>query len=149
MAFSSDRVREGVGPSLPADAARVASGSRPDSPRPRRRFPRSRRLTSRRQFREVYRRGIRSGSPSFLVFGLRNDAGHCRLGVTVTRKFGGAVVRNRAKRRLRELFRLHQDRFDLPLDLVFNVRSGMPLLPSAEVEKQFLRSIGVLSRRLA
>ena len=60
------------------------------------------------EFRRVYNKG-KSGVSSFLVVYARpNRSGRNRLGVTVSTKLGKAVVRNRVRRRLREIFRLSQ-----------------------------------------
>lgn len=70
---------------------------------------RSRRLLRRSEFRAAYDHGVRRSSPHFTLFGLprpRAQAGAAvQVGITVTRKQGGAVVRNRIRRRTRELLR--------------------------------------------
>jgi ribonuclease P protein component len=63
---------------------------------------------------------------------------HSRLGVVVSRKVGGSVVRSRVKRLLRESFRLHQLEFSQPLDLVLVARPSIAGRPFADVEKDFL-----------
>ena len=62
-------------------------------------------LRSRDQFKLVYERGQKIQTPFFSVFILPTDEAAPRYGITVTRKLGGAVVRNRCKRRLREVMR--------------------------------------------
>jgi ribonuclease P protein component len=64
-----------------------------------------------------------------------------RLGVVVSRKVGGSVVRSRAKRLLRESFRLHQHEFTEPLDLVLVARPSIAGRAFAEVEKDFLGTL--------
>jgi len=60
-----------------------------------------------------------------VVFALAGDGEVCRLGITATRKIGGAVVRNRARRRVRELFRAQRELLaGWGGDLVVNVRQG-------------------------
>ena len=60
------------------------------------------RIRSSRDYRRVYRRGRRLHG-QFAVFHVRrNDAGHARLGLTASRRVGGAVVRNRLRRRVHE-----------------------------------------------
>jgi ribonuclease P protein component len=72
------------------------------------------------------------------MFALPNELGACRLGVTVTRKFGGAVSRNRAKRRLRDVFRRNHDRLEPPYDLVINARRPLLERSATELERDFL-----------
>lgn len=74
------------------------------SPRDQR-FPRSARLTRGSQFRAVLTKGRRVHGTHLVVHLLLHDGPTSRLGLTVSRKVGGAVVRNRLKRRLREIFR--------------------------------------------
>ena len=132
--------------SLPGVAGRggSASPSEPDQ-----RFPRSCRLTARRQFLAVYDMGQRVTSRSFLLFGLPNDVGHSRLGITVTRKFGSAVRRNRAKRMLREVFRRNRQRLTPALDLVVNAKPGMEARSYAELEAELVSRFDQLAQRFA
>ncbi len=62
-------------------------------------------LRNNQQFRRVYDRGQRFHTPYFSAFILKSDTDERRFGITVTKKVGGAVVRNRCKRRLREVLR--------------------------------------------
>jgi ribonuclease P protein component len=76
------------------------------------------------------------------------DESASRVGVVVSKKVGDAVVRNRAKRLLRETFRVHQHEFNQPLDLVLVARSSIVGRAFVEVEKDFLivmRKAGLLS----
>ena len=76
-----------------------------------------------RTFRRIYNKG-RSAVTPFLVLYCRPNGRACnRLGVTVSTKLGGAVVRNRARRRLREVFRLAQPRMRQGYDVVLVARS--------------------------
>jgi ribonuclease P protein component len=63
------------------------------------------RIRRRAEFQQVYERGIRIHSRYSTVFVLANQKGVGRLGIAATRKLGGAVTRNRAKRLIREVFR--------------------------------------------
>jgi len=79
-----------------------------------------RRLLARPQFGTCYEQGKKHFSKSFILFIVRRETGPggLRLGLTVSRKMGNAVARNRIKRVVREYFRLHQYDFELPLDIV-------------------------------
>jgi ribonuclease P protein component len=85
------------------------------------------RLSRSRDFDAVYRHG-RSVSTRFLVLYWfpRDDEGDPRLGLAVPKGVGTAVVRNRIKRRLRELWRARLDRIPAGRDYVLIVRPGLP-----------------------
>lgn len=68
-------------------------------------FPRESRIRQRREFQSVYREGERVETPFFTAYRRGGSTGCHRLGVTVTKKVGKAVVRNRVKRLFREVFR--------------------------------------------
>jgi ribonuclease P protein component len=63
------------------------------------------RIRRRPEFQQVYERGVKIHSRYSTVFILPNAGGVGRLGIAATRKLGGAVQRNRAKRLIREVFR--------------------------------------------
>ncbi len=74
--------------------------------------------------------------------------GPVRLGVTASRKVGGAVIRVRAKRRIRELFRTRfPARWDGGLDVVVNARRGCADAPWSELVAEFDRSVERLLER--
>lgn len=81
------------------------------------------------------------------VFALPNDAGGCRLGITVTRRSGGAVARNRVKRLVREAFRRHRAALAPALDLVVNIRPGAEGRTYRELEAELVGVLGELARR--
>src|SRR2546422_6582851 len=69
------------------------------------RFRREQRIRRRAEYQQIYERGTRIRSRFSTVFILPNDKGITRLGIAATKRLGGAVVRNRAKRLIREVFR--------------------------------------------
>ncbi len=123
--------------------------SRRDADPPDRRFPRSCRLKTRRQYVAVYEKGRRMASTSLVMFGLPNSQDQCRLGITVTRKVGGAVQRNRIKRVMREIFRHHRTHLAPSLDLVVNPRRAFLDKTSTELEEEFLKTFARLARRFS
>jgi ribonuclease P protein component len=88
-------------------------------------------LRNAQQFRRVYDRGVRFNSPYFSAFFLKTDSGERRFGITVTRKIGGAVARNRCKRRLREVMKRYNSitTAEVPnlggYDLVLNAKQSL------------------------
>ena len=85
-------------------------------------FPRQFRIVRGSDYRAIYSAGLKLHSERFVLFGRENNLDHHRLGITVSRKVGGAVVRNRVKRLFREIFR--KSSADLPnhFDLVVNAK---------------------------
>jgi len=75
------------------------------------RFPAAERLRTDREFREVVRKGERVSTPHYTVY--RDSLGGelRQVGVSAGKRAGGAVARNRAKRLLREFYRLHRGAF--------------------------------------
>ncbi|MEZ6127681.1 MAG: ribonuclease P protein component [Planctomycetaceae bacterium] len=82
------------------------------------RFSKHQRLRTTAEFRRCYDGGVRAGDDNLLIFVKPNELPHSRLGISVSRKHGNAVMRNRKKRLLREAFRLSQHDLPAGLDLV-------------------------------
>jgi len=85
-------------------------------------YRRRHRLSRSRDFRAVYKEGLRARRGPLLVFARPNDLPHARLGLSVPRRVGKAAARNRIKRRLREAFRLLMPEAPSGYDLVVVVR---------------------------
>ena len=75
-------------------------------------------------FDRAYRRRASASDRYLLVFGCPNGLADARLGLSVSRKVGGAIVRNRWKRLIREAFRLSRPELPKGLDLVVIPRRG-------------------------
>ena len=80
--------------------------------------------------------------PYFVAFLQETDDGPLRLGVVASRKVGGAVSRNRAKRLLRETFRRNRPTRQVSADLVLVARRAILGVGLAQVEASFSRAIG-------
>jgi ribonuclease P protein component len=77
-------------------------------------------------FDRAYARRKSASDGVLIVYACENGLSHPRLGCSVSRKVGGAVVRNRHKRLFREAFRLEQERLPAGVDLVLIPRPGGP-----------------------
>jgi ribonuclease P protein component len=89
------------------------------------RFPAKFRLRSGRDFQRVYQRRAVVSNDVLAVHSCENELGHPRIGLSVSRKVGNAVVRNRWKRLLREAFRLQRTELPMGVDLVVSPRPGV------------------------
>ena len=78
-------------------------------------FPRDERLVRRRDYETLYREGRKSVGRAFVLYVVRRDGQGRKAGFTVSRRVGKAVVRNRVKRYMKEVYRTH--RFALPGDM--------------------------------
>ena len=106
------------------------------------RFRRDARLKLGRDFARARQEGGRLANGCLIANWLRRSPeAASRLGVISTRKLGNAVVRNRARRLLRESYRLHQRDLAEPIDLVLIARSSIVGKRFAEVEKDFLTTL--------
>jgi ribonuclease P protein component len=118
----------------------VRSG--PNTPPPDRGLSRSQRLTRNAQFQEAFAQG-RSYVGRYLVLWVREgEEAALRLGVVTSRKVGSAVERVRARRRLREAWRLNRHRLSGTVDVVLVARRAIQRATAAEVERELLELCG-------
>ena len=91
------------------------------------------------EFRRLYAKGKSAVTPSLVMYCRKNGRGHNRLGITVSVKLGHAVVRNRARRRLREVYRLHAPQLKKGYDVVLVARGRTAACPWKDLNETFLR----------
>ena len=99
------------------------------------------------QFKKLYQKGKSSVHPSLVVYTKRNGLNRNRFGITVSKKLGKAVVRNRAKRRLREVFRLTSQHLAQGYDFVMVARGRTASCPYNRLSADFnqaVKALGVL-----
>ena len=104
-------------------------------------FPRRHRIVHGAQFRAVYDAGAKLHSEKFVLFGRENSLSHHRLGITVSRKVGGAVVRNRVKRLFREIFRKSFAEIPGHFDLVVNAKRTCAGAPYCILREEFITAV--------
>jgi ribonuclease P protein component len=110
--------------------------------RPSRRLPRSARLKHRRDFAEVRRDGQRLVNGCLIAnWRILPTGSGSRVGVVTSRRLGSAVTRARARRLLRETFRLHQISLRQPVAMVLIARQSIVGRGLAEVERDFLAAL--------
>jgi len=119
-------------------------------------FPRSARLLRHADFERVYKQGRRHFSASMTVFywqrpvasAARPVASGLRIGFTVGRALGGAVQRNRMKRRLREAVRITRRPAGVNADVVINPKKSLLTVEFADVVNEVSRAFVVIEQKL-
>ena len=101
-------------------------------------------LKKNHEFRRLYSKGASAAGSGLVIYCGKNKLGRNRLGVTVSTKLGHAVVRNRARRRLRETFRLNAHLLRQGYDIVLVARHRAVGMPWRELNASFLRLAGKL-----
>lgn len=100
------------------------------------------RLLARPDFEQVLNLGSKHAvDRTCTLFFLPNQLGHKRLGIIASRKIGNAVVRNRAKRRIREIFRRHKHLGEQGVDIVVISARKLVRLPYAILEKKLTQTL--------
>ena len=98
------------------------------------------RIKARAHFQRTQEHGRKHHTTNFLVLVLpREDGGPTRVGITVTKKVGNAVQRNRIKRIVREVFRRERSRFPSGCDVVWIAKTGCGDMTYAKVSEQVPR----------
>ncbi|MDO7906159.1 ribonuclease P protein component [Paenibacillus sp. JX-17] len=97
------------------------------------------RLRNRVDFSRVYRHGKSFANYQFVVYWFRRrEVEQFRVGVSVSKKVGNAVVRNRMRRLVKEIVRHHESEIIEHIDLIFIVRKGALSMSYQELEKSLL-----------
>lgn len=108
-------------------------------------FPRTARMRHRREFLSLGRGGEKRRTTNFVLV-IERASTPARLGITVSRKVGNAVTRNRLKRRIRECFRRHALRQQLGGTCLVIAKSGVGAVPSAAVKRELSTGLVALQR---
>ncbi len=91
------------------------------------------------EFRRLYQKGDSAVDRTMVLYCRKNRLGRNRLGITVSVKLGHAVVRNRARRRLREVYRLNAGKLTQGWDLILVARKRTVTDPFQNLNEAFLR----------
>lgn len=94
----------------------------------------------------MYRAGGRRSGGSCVVFYRANGLDHSRFGISVKKALGGAVVRNRMKRRIREILRLNASEIPSGWDIVIHPRASVTRASFAPLAQELLRLLGSLAK---
>jgi len=96
-------------------------------------------LKENHEFRRMYKKGASAVGGGMVLYCRKNRLGHNRLGLTASVKLGHAVVRNRARRRLREVYRLNSPRLRQGYDIILVARSRTVTADWKDLNDTFLR----------
>ena len=96
-------------------------------------------LKKNHEFRRMYQKGASAVSGQMVMYCRKNRLGHNRLGITASVKLGHAVVRNRARRRLREVYRINADKLSQGWDIILVARGKTTTASWKELNDSFFR----------
>lgn len=100
------------------------------------------RLAKRKDFGKVYRLGQSAANRQFVVYVMKNpNTEHMRAGVSVSKKLGGAVVRNRLRRQVKEIVRLNAERIEPGHDFIIIVRKAAVGLSYRDMERSLVHAL--------
>lgn len=102
-------------------------------------------LKQNRDFRGLYARGKTAASSYLALYCRKSRLPYSRLGITVGGKLGGAVIRNKVRRRIREIYRTNEDKLVPGYDIVVVARVRAVAAPYQALEKSFLKLAGRLN----
>ena len=91
------------------------------------------------EFRRLYSKGRTMATPLLAVYCRKNKRPYNQLGITVGKKIGKAVYRNKVRRRLKEIYRLNEDKFEVGYDIVVVARVKSRFASYSQLEQDFLR----------
>ncbi|KNF07296.1 ribonuclease P protein component RnpA [Gottschalkia purinilytica] len=101
------------------------------------------RLKSNREFRRVYDTGKSFANKYLVLFFVKNDLSYNRVGFATTKKLGNSVVRSKFKRRLREAYRLNQNKIGQGYDMIFLSRANAKDIDYKAVESAVLHLVKI------
>ena len=102
-------------------------------------FRKRERLTRKSDFQTIFKNGTRYSTENFIIIIHQNNRDIRRIGISVSKKVGGAVKRNRVKRLVREFFRLHKDQLPDSKDFLFIAKPGSTQLNYRGLSEEIVR----------
>ena len=96
------------------------------------------RVKKEKDFKAIFKEGTSFANRKFVIYRLENNKRHFRVGLSVSKKLGNAVMRNQIKRRIRHILIQYKSQLVEPVDFVVIARKGVEVLEYAEMEKNLL-----------
>lgn len=104
-------------------------------------------LKKRSDFVKTYNKKKSFGNRNLVLYINKNDLDYSRVGITISKKVGKATVRNKIRRRMKEILRAYQDRIKDGYDLVIVVKKNVPNISFQELKGSFLHIIKISKMR--
>lgn len=105
------------------------------------------RLRSNMEFKKIYSNGKNYWNRNLVLYVRKNDLGYTRVGYSITKKIGNSVVRNKIRRRMKEIYRLRYDELENNYDLIFIPKKNVVDISYDELESamiHILKLAGIL-----
>ena len=96
------------------------------------------RVKKEKDFNAIFKEGKSFANRKFVIYRLENNEQHFRVGLSVSKKLGNAVMRNQIKRRIRHILIEYKNQLVENVDFVVIARKGVEILDYAEMEKNLL-----------
>ena len=96
------------------------------------------RVKKEKDFSAIFKEGESFANRKFVIYRLENNEQHFRVGLSVSKKLGNAVMRNQIKRRIRHILIEHKNQLVENVDFVVIARKGVEILDYAEMGKNLL-----------
>lgn len=100
------------------------------------------RLKKRSQFRYIYSKAKSQSNERLVMYKQRNGKSVNRIGISVSKKIGKSVVRNKVKRRIKESYRINRHLLKKGFDIIFVARRGIEKSDYNEIQKSVLNLLG-------
>jgi ribonuclease P protein component len=102
-------------------------------------FSQKERIRKKKEFLEIMATGQKRQTTHFIIYLKPNSKSFSRLGITVSRRVGEAVQRNRIKRLLREFFRVHKQRLPQTCDFIIIAKKGANQLSYHQLKRELIK----------
>lgn len=107
-------------------------------------FRRSERITGNADFSDLIKNGTKYSTQDILFYSRKTDLSHSRFGVAAPKRLGSAPLRNRCKRRLRELFRTNKGAVPKGFDILAVITKDISYKKFNDVADAFMQAVGRL-----